>query len=215
MRLVRPTYRVDLEAIRTFRAIFGRMRLIVIATLLFVACGPSASVRARPVATPTLVAYAWPGVAWDHAEAVAFNQIPYGRGIEGMTLDAWEPAHGLNASIVERKPLTPALATRAVELVAITHGGIEVSKCAFPRHGIVFYRGEQPVASVSVCFECGDILVSPDPRAHDPDAKPLTEAELAAAEREYDARLAEHKIAFPRWQALFRDDLGFSLVVPK
>ena len=42
-------------------------------------------------------------------------------------------------------------------------GEVLVSKCAFPRHGVVFFdKKDNPIASVSICFECGDILVWPE-----------------------------------------------------
>ena len=37
-----------------------------------------------------------------------------------------------------------------------------MSKCAFPRHGVVFFNGDnEPVASANICFQCEDILVWP------------------------------------------------------
>ena len=39
---------------------------------------------------------------------------------------------------------------------------MRISKCPFPRHGIVFFDGDNnPVASANICFQCGDILVWP------------------------------------------------------
>lgn len=152
-------------------------------------------------------------MTWDRAEAVLFNHIPYGPGIEGYALRAWDSEHGMNPSIVERKPIETAIAIRAVELVNATGGGVDVSKCAFPRHAVVFYRGNQPVASVSVCFACGDILVAPDPRSSI-DEQSITPSDDDADSAAYDARMAIYQQVYPKWQALFRDDIGFSIVPP-
>jgi hypothetical protein len=178
------------------------MRWLVL--LITVACA-SSSPAPRPTPPPTkpVATAAWPGVAWDRAEAVTINQVPYGPAIEHLDLRAWDPERGLNPTIVDHKPLDATLANLAVQLVAVTDGGIEVSKCPFPRHAVVFYRGDQPVASINICFACGDILVSPDPHK-------LAEDD----EQGYATRLAAYQTVYPKWQAFFRDQVGFSIIPP-
>lgn len=195
------------------RATIGAMRAFTIAVLMASACGSAPPTVTSPAARPaTATTPAWPGVTWDRAEAVLFNQVPYGPGIEHLDLRAWDPENGLNPSIVESKPIARALANRAIELVTATGGGVEVSKCPFPRHAIVLFRGQQPVASASVCFECGDILVSPDPRP--PIEEGRMPADPDAQSRAYGAQMVVYDQVYPRWQALFRDDLGFSIIPP-
>ena len=178
--------------------------------LLIAACGSAPPPPSAPVPAPA--SQSWPGVRWDRAEAVRFNQVPYGPLIEGLDLLAWDPEHGLNPSIVERKPIDLAHATRAVELVNATGGRVDVSKCPFPRHGVVFYRGDQPVASVNVCFACGDILISPDPRP-EIDDDPLVTSDYDAWSKREDARMVVYHQVYPTWQAFFRDDLGWSIAL--
>jgi len=54
---------------------------------------------------------------------------------------------------------------RVESLNSILSGDINIlldglSKCFIPRHGFVYYNSEnEPVASVSVCFECGQIKI--------------------------------------------------------
>lgn len=135
---------------------------------------------------------AWPYVAWDRAEAIVYNQMPYGPDIP---LRAWDAEHGFSPNIKSRAPVTQAQAEAAVKNVAATGGEIEVSKCAFPRHAIVFYAGETPVASVNVCFSCGDILVWP----------PVTPAMSSRRQ------LAAYDKVFAKWKLFFGKELGFDL----
>ena len=49
------------------------------------------------------------------------------------------------------------------KIVGSTKGTYEVSKCPFPRHAFVFFdKQDKPVASVDICFECGDLYAWPD-----------------------------------------------------
>lgn len=148
---------------------------------------------ARPIA-------GWPFRAWDRAEAITYNHVPYGPGVP---LRVYDLEHGWSPKIVERKPITAEQADRAVSWVRATGGEVEVSKCAFPRHAVVLYAGEAPIGTVNVCFECGDILVWPG----------LVGA--GAGEPAYmKPKLAAYKKVFPKWEKFFRDELGFSLTPP-
>lgn len=141
----------------------------------------------------------WPFHAWDRAEAITYNHVPYGPGVP---LRVYDVEHGWSPKIVERRPISAEQAERAVGWVRATGGEVEVSKCAFPRHAVVLYAGEAPVGTVNVCFECGDILVWPDV------------GDAAPSERAYRKKLAAYKKVFPNWERLFRDELGFSLAPP-
>ena len=107
--------------------------------------------------------------------------------------------------IAERKPLTKAQMDKAVALAKKVEGTIEVSKCPFPRHAVILMDGDRGIASINVCFECGDILVWPDYRLKDPSAKqpydsPAVQARMKRQLRAYDA-------VFPEWTAFFKDEL--------
>jgi hypothetical protein len=158
-------------------------------------------------ATPVRPIKTWPFDAWDRAEAVTFNHLPYGPGIP---LRAYDADHGWSPNIVERRPISQEQAARAVDWVIATGGELEVSKCPFPRHAVVLYAGERPVGTANVCFECGDILVWPDLDAP-PDYANWTDQ----AEKQWNKRLkkkmAGYKKVFPQWERFFRDELGYSL----
>ncbi len=146
--------------------------------MLAVACAgqpaarASASSRAAPGTADRLAALAvpgahaldpagrqdWPPAAWDHARAYAYNLVPAG---PGHALRVWD-AGGWSPDIAQTLPLDAEQASLALELTHRTQGEVRASKCAFPRHAVVFFDAQdQPVASVNVCFECSDILVWP------------------------------------------------------
>ena len=100
----------------------------------------------------------WPPSSWKTAKAYAFNQQDFGPGVE---LYAYKEGVW-STNITQEKKLTTQQANDALELTHRLGGTLKVSKCAFPRHAVVFFNEEeQPVASVNVCFQCGDILVWP------------------------------------------------------
>lgn len=153
---------------------------------------------------------AWPFHKWDRAEAFTFNHTPFGPGVPLRVYDA---ARGWSEKIVERRPLTAAQAERAVGWVRETGGDVGVSKCPFPRHAVVLYAGDVPVGTINVCFECGDILVWPalDPPVDVDDPSPAAQRRRDHA---YKKKLAAYDRVFPRWQRLFRDEVGFPLKPP-
>jgi hypothetical protein len=168
-----------------------------------------AAVRPEPAQAAPQPSKTWPFYAWDRAEAIVYNQVPYGPNIP---LRVYDGDNGWSPRISGRKPISAEQAGRAVEWVVATGGEIEVSECAFPRHAVVLYSGQTPVGTANVCFECGDILVWPD---LDP---PARDGESAAAAKQRARRnkkkLAAYDRVFPQWQAFFRDELGFSLAPP-
>jgi hypothetical protein len=167
------------------------------------AAGPAVA----PPAAPLEPIATWPFHRWDRAEAIRFNHVPYGPGIP---LRAYDAANGWSPKIRGRTPISQEQAAQAVKWTIATGGEVEVSSCPFPRHAIVFLSGETPVGSVNVCFDCGDILVWPDiDRA--PDQNIASDAELRRYEQRYKKKLAAYKKIFPRWEKLFRDELGWKL----
>ena len=59
--------------------------------------------------------------------------------------------------------MTRGVGERVVEIVSNTKGTYLASKCPFPRHAfVIFDAKDQPVASVDICFECGDLFAWPD-----------------------------------------------------
>ena len=100
----------------------------------------------------------WPPTEWSSAKAYSFNMIPYRPG-----LDLYIYKDGTwNDKIAMTKDIDSRQAQTAISLVHRTAGDVKISKCPFPRHGVVFFDDEEnPVASLNVCFQCGDILVWP------------------------------------------------------
>lgn len=145
----------------------------------------------------------WPLVRWDHAKAYVFNLE---RG-PGLSLYAYNESKGWNTRIDSEHEITQQQAETAVSLAETTLGTMLVSKCPMPRHAVVLFAGETPVASINVCFECGDILVWPewerDPSW--PERKQEMHAKLLKA---YDR-------TFPKWEAFFGKTLGLDLAPAK
>ncbi|MBX3202765.1 MAG: hypothetical protein KF894_31860 [Labilithrix sp.] len=148
----------------------------------------------------------WPFHAWDRAEAVTFNRFAMRPDVPLRAYDerGWSP------HLADRKRMTWAQAKRAFDLVAQTRGDVMVSKCPFPRHAVVLFDGDVAVASVNVCFSCGDILLWPRWSA-EPDWEKLTKKERAELERRTNEQLVAYDEAFPRWKTFFRDDIGFAI----
>jgi len=100
----------------------------------------------------------WPPAEWTHARAYTYNFVRYGPGHQLRVVDE----SGWSDDIVETFELNAKQAEVAVELIHRSQGDVRASKCAFPRHAVVLFNGEdQPVASMNICFECTDILVWP------------------------------------------------------
>lgn len=141
----------------------------------------------------------WPFVEWDAAQAYTFNLRKPGPGAK---LHVFRRPQGWTEKPVPGKVLTEAQSKKALQLLAKTQGGMDVSKCPFPRHGIVFSVENVPVGSISVCFECGDILIwppySPDPKWEDKKYK------------RYGKLMRAYDRVFPGWKKLFAKDLGLA-----
>jgi hypothetical protein len=132
----------------------------------------------------------WPFHAWDRAEAFTFNRFPMGPGAPFRIYDD----NGWSKHVADKKPLDAALSKQAVDLVLAGKSELEMTKCPFPRHAVVLYDHDVPVASINVCFECGDILLWPR----------WTPPESAKLEKLFAQ-------VFPKWKTFFRDAVGFPI----
>lgn len=166
----------------------------------------TAATDAGPPAPVTRTGKVWPFHAWTRAEAIAFNEFPMRPGVQTVAYGPLGWARHLGA----RKPLNAPQSKTAVDLVVATEGSVDVSKCPFPRHAVVLFDGELPVASINVCFECGDIRVWPS-FTPDRDWDKLSAKERAALEKRYARQQKLYESAFPKWQAFFRDEAGFAV----
>ncbi len=166
-----------------------------------IAPAPDAS-PAMPDASPAMPDVAlkpsksWPFFAWDKAQAFTFNLRRPG---PGARLRVYTGDQGWTAKPVAGPQLTPSQSKTALELLAKTQGQMIVSKCPFPRHGIVFFQHEVPVGSISVCFECGDIMIWPRYR-QDPNWEDRKTKRFSKLIKAYDR-------VFPKWGELFESEL--------
>ena len=148
----------------------------------------------------------WPPQEWTHARAYAYNFVPFG---PGQQLRVWDEG-GWSTNLETQVELTEAQANAALELTHRTLGGVNASKCAFPRHAVVFFdESDQPIASVNVCFECTDIMLwpsyNPDPREAMNKYRELSTTVLDNGE-EIDQPLVftVHNEVMGKWERLFR-----------
>ena len=148
----------------------------------------------------------WPFHEWDRAEAIAFNQFE----MRSRTPLYAYNARGFSPHIASRKWLSDELAAAAVKLIGRTKGEVGVSKCPFPRHAVVLYSGDVPVASINVCFQCGDILVWPH-FAPEPEWDTMTPRQMKKWQRANAKKMKLYKKAFPQWEQFFRDDVGYPI----
>lgn len=169
---------------------------------------PLADASTPPAAPPVKVTRSgktWPFHAWNRAEAVTFNLFPMRPGVPTL---AYDDVRGWSPYLVDRKALDAAQGSKALSFVMQTKGSVDVSKCPFPRHAVVLYEGELPVATINVCFACGDIVVWPEWREQ-PDlgasTKPKQEEQLIR----YRQYMKIYDAVFLKWQNFFRDEVGF------
>lgn len=149
----------------------------------------------------------WPFHAWNRAEAVTYNEFPMRPGVQ---LLAYDDIHGWTPHLVDRKALDETKARRAIELVTATNGDVEVSKCPFPRHAVVLYEDAVPVATINVCFSCGDIILWP-PWETPPNWDKLTDREMKERMARHDKQLKLYEKTFPKWKTFFTTDVGFTI----
>lgn len=136
----------------------------------------------------------FPFVQWSYAKAYTFNffqtqQAPL-RVVESD--GRWSPH--INSEMLANDEI----ALRAAELVSATRGSVELTKCTFPRHAIVYFgTDDKPVASANVCFDCEAVLAWPDyPKPDD-----FNQARMAG----------KFEKALPLWRRLFERDLALPI----
>ena len=148
----------------------------------------------------------WPPQEWSHARAYSYNFVPYG---PGQQLRVWDEG-GWSTSIQTQVNLTQDQADAALELTHRTLGDVNASKCAFPRHAVVFFNdSDQPIASVNVCFECTDIMLwpayNPDPRSAMIKYRELSTTVLDNGEEiEQPLLFTVHEEVMGKWLRLFQ-----------
>ena len=149
----------------------------------------------------------WPFSEWKTAKAYAYNMKDFG---PGASLFVYREGQW-NSSIVKETVLTDSQAQAAAELNHRLGGDVRVSKCAFPRHSVVFFdKDNQPVGSVNVCFECGDILVWPPYYDENEDLSfRYTQAENAEMPKFMDF----HEKTLPVWEDLLMTNVGLPAFV--
>jgi hypothetical protein len=145
----------------------------------------------------------WPFQKWSSAKAYTFNFFTIKRGVPLYVYtnhDGWSP------HIRSEMEISIEQSARAAFWVNETKGSIDASKCPFPRHAVVFFDAKgKPIASVNICFECGDILVWP------PYYKDIRDCN--AKYDEIDPQTEEPKIlkvydrVYPLWMDFFQNEL--------
>lgn len=141
----------------------------------------------------------WPFYQWDKAQAFTFNLR---EPVPGAQLQVYSETQGWTPKVREGPVLDASQAKQSLSLIGKTQGAMIVSKCPFPRHGIVFYQEGVPVGSVSVCFSCGDILLWPS-YSPDPNWKSTKSKRFGKLMKMYDR-------VYPKWEELFEKQLGLA-----
>lgn len=132
----------------------------------------------------------FPFRGWSYAKAYTFNFFAEGPVPLRVVSDAgqWSP------HIRSEQLITDDHARQAAKLVAATRGSIELTKCTFPRHAVVYFDADdRPVASTDVCFSCEAVLVWPD--YEHPDGY------------DYEKAAATLEKTLPLWRELFEREL--------
>jgi hypothetical protein len=137
----------------------------------------------------------WPPTPWATAKAYTYNFVPYGPRAGKLRVYDGKWSTNVQQTIA----LSKEQADAALELTHRTAGEMLTSKCAFPRHAVVFFDEQgKAVASVNVCFSCTDILVWP------PYGREALQAKKYGNLKKL---LAVHDEVLARWR-LFFDDVG-------
>jgi hypothetical protein len=154
---------------------------------------PTSDASSATLKTPKRGAF--PFAPWSYAKAYTYNFFP-DRPSQRVVVTkdgTWSP------HIRSEQRIDDRIAQNAAQLTASTQGSIELTKCTFPRHAIVFFdASDKPVAAANVCFDCEGLLVWPDyphPETFD---------------HERAARTFEKK-ALPDWRQLFATGLGLPI----
>lgn len=126
------------------------------------------------------------------------NWSPYGPDSEMHAYDET----GFSQRLAYRAPLDPEIAQRSVAIAVKEGGELVTTKCPVPRHAVILFDGETPVASINVDLTCNNVLLWPQWPA-----KP-TSAQQAMA-----PKVAMEFI--PQWRDVFESQLHFPMWDPK
>ena len=137
----------------------------------------------------------WPPASWTTAKAYTYNFVPYDPRTGTLRVYDGQWSKNVRQTIALSKEQGAA----ALELTHRTAGEMLTSKCAFPRHAVVFFdEHDKAVASVNVCFSCTDILVWPPYGRETLQMKKYSNLKKL---------LTVHDEVLARWR-LFFDDVG-------
>jgi hypothetical protein len=107
---------------------------------------------------------AWPNVEYTYVKAYTFNFQSPKNGVDHGILSR----DGKMAKSVVGEPykITNEKAQQIIETVTENADNtkmliVGLSKCFLPRHAVVFYNGDKPVAYIDMCFECQAIRLFP------------------------------------------------------
>lgn len=136
----------------------------------------------------------FPFAAWSYAQAYTFNFFE----IRPAPLRIVESDGSWSPHIHSQALINDEGALKAAQLVAATRGTVELTKCTFPRHAIVYFDTEdKPVASLNVCFDCEAVLANPDY----PKPANFNHARVSA----------KFEKTLPLWRRLFERDLALPI----
>lgn len=148
----------------------------------------------------------WPYASWSTAKAYTFNQF---RMRPNTSLLVYGDK-GWSKHITSQQPILTEQADEAVQLARQSKGSMYVSKCPFPRHAVVLFNTEnKPVASINICFECGDILIWPEVNK--------TKSEHADLYQKVDPKTGEpaflkiYDQVYPKWERFFSEKLKMKI----
>ena len=107
----------------------------------------------------------FPGVPYRYAKMYVFNLLeskgrPDSKIWDGNSYAQTKSGQGKTLDEKSEKILT------GITVQDMSSLYLGLSKCFTPRHGIVYFdKDDEPVASISICFECEKISLFPNPYA--------------------------------------------------
>jgi hypothetical protein len=114
------------------------------------------------VANAGPAAPAFPGVEYAYVKAYLFNPVSVRQ--DGLDTHIFDGTRFAQTKVGDGTPMNTR-AVNAINRIISAEDGILIeglSKCFIPRHGLVYYNhANQPVASVSICFECEGLRTYP------------------------------------------------------
>jgi hypothetical protein len=132
----------------------------------------------------------FPFRSWAYAKAYTYNFFE----VRPVQMRVISRDGKWSGHIRSEQRISSEQAQHAADLVARTTGSVELTRCTFPRHAIVYFDdNDRPVASVDVCFSCEAVLAWPDYERAD--------------EFDHDAAAGALVKALPAWRQLFEATL--------